>query len=58
MMSRTVSTQPTFIDDGSIIITKPKELANHLSVFFRDKVSNLRKAVGNRIISPTTDILK
>lgn len=58
MLEKGISTQPTFIESGGIFITKPREVANHLSDFFSNKVQSLRKTVAKRSNSSTTSHLK
>ena len=48
IMGRKTSPQPTFIESGGIFITKPKEIADYLNIFFRSKVNKLRKESSQR----------
>ena len=54
IMGRKTSPQPTFIESGGIFITKPKEIADHLNIFFRSKVNKLRKDSSRRADNSST----
>ena len=38
---------PAFIEDEGVFITKPKEIANYISSYFKEKVENLKTIISN-----------